>query len=428
MALLPALVVVVSVAFLSYLVYRATPSADLLASWIAGHFLEIGALDRIYPQDTTAFTMLPPPGWQAYLDSHEYGDTVFPFIYPPLWAVVFGWLTRITEFTRVAQVASLVNPLLMGGMVLLAWRAGAARMSALHFTVIGLLVLFGSSIGTIAIFQNQPQILVAFLMVLAVERSQAGAPLTAGAALALAASIKLYPAAFALLWLASGDRRAFGAFLVVGLGLGALSVALAGWPLHRTFLNQFAVIGRTVMVTGFSFSLDPSIAQVFFADRLQFIADPAAAAAAAETGVPADRLGWSVMTKPPLWAAASLMLMGAVLLFAMRRMHRAAPGGRALLWPMTFALFALLSPLSWGYHYLPAAAFAPMLIEGLGGRRGWPLLALVFLPLALPFFAFYRTLDFVGTPSQIVGTAAMALYALALAHVALGRAREKAPA
>ncbi|MDX1739050.1 MAG: glycosyltransferase 87 family protein, partial [Alphaproteobacteria bacterium] len=70
-----------------------------------------------------------------------------------------------------------------------------------------LLTYLGISLGLVAFLvpfglalrENQPQILVSFLILLAIERERAGWNIAGGAALALAASIKLYPALFALL-------------------------------------------------------------------------------------------------------------------------------------------------------------------------------------------------------------------------------------
>jgi len=117
-----------------------------------------------------------------------------------------------------------------------------------------------------------------------VERHRAGAPLTAGAVIALAASIKLYPALLALPFLASGNRRAFGSFVVIGASLGGLSIALAGWPLHSLFLAEVGRISGTVMSTIHTYSFDAIIGQMFFADQMQMIHDPNFIASAADEG------------------------------------------------------------------------------------------------------------------------------------------------
>lgn len=123
-----------------------------------------------------------------------------PVCISPIWAFVSGWLTTITTIETVVNWANTINPLLIVCMVILAWRASGSTMSAHSYTLLGLLVLVLTQIGIVLILQNQPQIFVSLLIVLALERHRSGAPLTAGAVLALAAAIKLYPALLALLF------------------------------------------------------------------------------------------------------------------------------------------------------------------------------------------------------------------------------------
>jgi len=266
-----AYLLVVIVSAMSFAVFYNLRSPDLLASWLGGHFYQIGAWDQIYPADTITYSMLPPDGWLPHLQEKGYVGSVFPFIYPPLWAHVFGWLTNITTFETFSNVARAINPALMGAMVILAWRSIASAQSVALYTFIGLFILVSTFVGLIPIYQNQPQILVSFLIVLAIERSRYNAPVTAGVALAIAASIKLYPALFALFWLASGNHKAFFSFLACGLALAGVSVGLAGWPLHQTFLQEISVINNTALVTSMNVSIDGVIAQVLFPENLEFI-------------------------------------------------------------------------------------------------------------------------------------------------------------
>ena len=76
-------------------------------------------------------------------------------------------------------------------------------------------------------FQNQPQILVSFLTVLALERAMRGHERTAGLALAVAAAIKVYPV---LLKSKAADLRVLDELY----GAGRLRVVVAArFPLER---------------------------------------------------------------------------------------------------------------------------------------------------------------------------------------------------
>lgn len=169
--------------------FAAAPSADLRALWLAGQMLAEGRPDLVYPAETGVFTMRPPPEWLTWLEARGHSGEVFPYIYPPLWA----WLAGVTglSFTAMNSAAQIINPALIVAMLLLARRLAAPAMHPAGCLALGLAILATSTIGSIALYQNQPQILVAFLTVLAVERAEHGAPRLAGAALALAAAIKL---------------------------------------------------------------------------------------------------------------------------------------------------------------------------------------------------------------------------------------------
>ena len=87
-----------------------------------------------------------------------------------------GWLTTITQFESLVKWTNILNPLLLGSMVILAWRASGSTMPALRFTLLGLLILMFTLIGIVPIVQSQPQIFVSFLIVLGVERHRSGGP------------------------------------------------------------------------------------------------------------------------------------------------------------------------------------------------------------------------------------------------------------
>ncbi len=409
---------IVIMAAFSFLVFKDASAADLLASWVAGHFYQTGALDQIYPSDTNIYSMQPPDAWISYLTEQGYKGQIFPFIYPPLWAHVFGWLTTVTSFQTISLWGRVINPVLLGITLLLAQRVSGSTMSTTRYVVTGIIILAFTSIGSLAVYQNQPQIFVSFLIVLAIERSRNNSPIAAGIALALAASIKLYPALFAIFWLASGDRKAFASFLVAGLVLGGVSVLLAGWPLHESFLHEVSLINSTVMLTKVSLTLDGVFGQLFLGDYMQHIT--VSTIPPSPDGAP----GWYVLEKSTPWKLASAVGI-ALSIFVIFRIIRKHPAGTAphdLAWPLAIILIALFNPISWSFHYLPAVVFAPALLDYYGTRVGVALLTLVFLPLSMPLLVFnifnYPDFGWIKGPSQIAATAGIIglaiLFALAM--------------
>lgn len=381
-------------------------SPDLWATWLAGHFFGSGALDQVYPADDTVYTMHPPGEWWPYLQARGWDKSVFPYVYPPLWAALSSWITPVVSMEMFKTIASVLNPALMAGMVCLAGRAsGLHALDLLKFCSLGLTALWVTLPGSVALEQNQPQILVSFLLVAAIERDRADAPRTAGALLALAAAIKLYPAVLAVIWLAGRRWSALRAFAVMGAALAGLSVLLAGWPLHQAFLHEVGAIKNSVLVTAFTYGIDSTLAQFVDPDRLIFVAG-------LDNEATADTLaGWAVLSKGALWSnLSSLALLGVLIAAARRARSQPAP---VTLWPATIVGVALFSPLSWGYHYLPALAFAPALLWLMPIRKAALLLLAIFAPISIAALDPLLALPTPLLVPQIAGSAAMILLGIA---------------
>lgn len=401
------IVFIVAVAAIAWFRFADAPSPDLLATWMAGKYYGEGIFDQIYPKDTDVFEMLPPSDWLPYLRSTGYEDSIFPFIYPPIWAYFASILGKVTSFDTFSSIASFINPLLLATTIWLAIKMVAEKSLVLPIMALTVLIFMFSIPALVAIEQNQPQILVSFLLVFAVERTRNNSPVLGGALMAVAAAIKLYPAIFALLWLAQGEKRAAAAFTIFGAAIGLSSIAIAGWPLHAEFLSEMRVISSSVVVTYLNYSIDPTIAGFFFADQFRYVDDLRV--------VGADEIasGWNVLAKPTLWRVADLILMIATIA-TLFLIARSRVGQDVLFWPLAFTLIALVSPLTWGYHYLPALAFAGAFLFRFSSRTATLMLAAVFLPtsviilmIQLPFVSWS---DFI----QPTATFAMALYAVFL--------------
>ncbi len=404
-----ALLVAVLAAILAFLVPQGT-SGDLRAFWLAGASLAAGDPGSVYPAPAPLFTLDVPASWIGTGDDRA----LYPFIYPPLWALVASWLGGVTSFETVAFVLHKINAVLLVATVALAWRATGARLGFVVFLTLGSAMLAASFVGALGLMENQPQILVSFLLVLALERSRSGHAWVAGLALALAASIKGYPALFALLWLATGHRKETIAFAGFGAILGGLSVFLAGWPLHAAFLGQLATISNTILVTPVSYGLAPFLAQIAAPDLLVL----------SETAHgPRYRLGEMPPVAGLLGKLALVVVIGGLAL----AMRRATPETRyAMFWPLAFVTVSLFAPLAWCYHYIPAIAAAPVLIDRFGPRLGGAVLMAVTVPLTGPVIATYIHAEAVMSPAQAVGTILM--IGLAAAYLAGTRTAKSIPA
>lgn len=358
---------------LSMNIYAAVASPDFLASWLAGKAWVAGETQNIYPPlEHGLFDLIAPRAWYEALTVGTETEEVFPFIYPPIWAVLFGELTKVTNYETLRTIAALINPVLLSFCILLAGRVCERRFPVVPTLIIGMIFFSFSAIGQIALMQNQFQILVSFLILLSIERARNGHEIIGGTALALAAGIKLYPAIFIILFWAAGYRKATLAFVATGLALGLTSLALTGWPLHAIFLNAVSTISNTVLVTPVSWSFDPLVGQIFFEDTL--VKRPFPDWGYMYDLVPEDGLGFFYMPKPWLWQMIStLMLIGTLIVGALmiRRAHRSGADS-GWVWAFIMGLFALVNPLSWSYHFIVVAAFAPFFVFRIGLTRGVP--------------------------------------------------------
>jgi hypothetical protein len=208
-----------------------------------------------------------------------------------------------------------------------------------------------------------------------IERLAARDGRTAGVALALAASIKLYPVLFLPFLLASGERRAALSCAVAGAVLALASVAWAGWPLHAEFLALVGQIGRTALITNLSYNLDAQVAMYCAA------CNPEPLVTAVAGGF--KPAAFFVVGKSPLWRlAGAVLLLGVVALLCRRFARTPDPWTRhALVWPAAIALVALTGPFAWSYYFLPVIAAAPVLLQRYGAGAGAAMIAVLYVPL-----------------------------------------------
>ncbi|MEY8118291.1 glycosyltransferase family 87 protein [Falsihalocynthiibacter sp. BN13B15] len=413
-------VLVISIAtIISVTTFNPDVAADFQALWVAGEFYQAGAFDQIYPPDTEYFTSKPSPEWIAHIAAQGQTTPIYSYIYPPIWAALFAKLTTLTTFHTLSTIAGVINPILLGGMAFLAWRfcclAGMKGIRAPVYVALVMIILMTTTLGTIGLFQNQVQILVSFLILLGLERERANAPIIGGFAMGLAAAIKLYPVFFAIFWLAQGKNRAAASFIIGGGAIGLLSIFISGWPLHEVFLEQVRVISNGVFLNKTNYALETSIANVFFQEQLVFSTSAASELDAdALNGI---QIGQLAMAKPAIWMILSqlVILLSAITLALVA--YKTRDRNPLALWPFALTLVSLMSPLAWGYHFLPAASFAPAILAFLGFRVGLRTLAICFIPLAMGLLPTYEGLSNSMNVPQLVGFSCLATYCAVWAYL-----------
>lgn len=357
-------ILLAGVALLAAQVFWGRWTTDLTGLWLAGYFFDHGQFALIYAAPEGILTPdQMVPAWTAALESAGHPNKgALPYLYPPLWAALIAPLTRSIDIQTFMDGAFTANIVMLLLTSLFAFRlAKPSGLSVLTWFAISILIGAVSVPVLVALLQNQPQILVTFLTVLAFERLRAGASGLSGALLALAAALKLAPVIFALIFILRRDWRACVAFLVCGGILGGLSILVAGWPLHVEYLAQLSEIsGRTILS-----NVNYSLQSVLFE--------------ATRTLPPLPILA-NYPTEPWIGFMAKIvfgLMLLATILWCRGGSHEALP---RQLTALSIALF-LCAPLSWAHYFLLPLSLLPMLAAT---RQG--ILLLLLTGIGLNFF------------------------------------------
>ncbi|MEO1536317.1 MAG: glycosyltransferase family 87 protein [Pseudomonadota bacterium] len=375
---------------------------DLLPLWLAAKFWAMGQPEMIYTIEGGAFTLSTPEAWRALATAEGVGAVdINPFIYAPIWAVLLAPLTEVMSFATFDAIVRILNPAALAIVPFCVWRAAPIAPPALIIGT-GFAMLALTTVGLLPIMGGQVQIVVALLLAIAMERSRNGAPLAAGAALGLAAALKLYPALFVLLFLATRQNRAILSFALVGGGFGLASLAFAGWPLHAELLRELSVISSSVIEINLSTNLDALIV--------------VALALEMSDGIP----GRAVLVKSEMWSALSrIALLGAITALAIVGRRNPAIAQHPLYWPLAVITAAILGPLSWTFHYILPMAASALLLTLLPRAAALAVLLTVgalssILTIALPFPSIGTT-----PPLQLWGSLAFLLLTFTFAALVL---------
>jgi hypothetical protein len=375
---------------------------DLAAVYFAAGFWAEGRFSEIYAAPALFFGTDYAPSWTAAVTASGHADEiVYPYVYPPIWAALFAPVAAALTPDRFFQLAYAVQIPLIAASILLAWRIMGRPFGFTRWVLVSLVLFMLSMPMTQSLTLNQPQILVGFLTLLAMDRLGAGRAVLAGAILGLAAAIKLSPILLLVLFLPDRDWRRLAAALGTAALIAALSLIVAGWPLHRAFLDRLATISGEVVVTEINYALKT----MFY-----MLTDPGGDGLVAATK--------RVLVAPlPAWInplLVALFVVGSTLLLARLRGLAPAERLRRGLAPMLI-LATLTAPLSWAHHYLTALLLVPGLVALWPRAVAWPAILAIALAQNALVLRWLNPADVTDGLPMYVGTLTYALAALAFA-------------
>ncbi|MBL4806667.1 MAG: DUF2029 domain-containing protein [Rhodobacteraceae bacterium] len=341
--------------------------SDIQSPYLAGWFFGTGQMDQIYSADVREmFNSAPSAEW--YRAAKERGsDTtnLYPFLYPPIWAAAMVPIAKSIDIPTFVQVAYLIQIPAIYGSIFLAWKLAGKPGSFFVWAAFSVTAVIVTLIGFIAIVENQPQMLIIFLILFGLERLMNGNGRLAGVVLGIVATIKIFPVFLILLMLARRDWRAAGYMAATGMIVLAASFLVAGPALHWEFLAQLRSAGSTIFLGQNNLNIST------FLLKLQHL-------------IPVTGMNYSdtVMTVgKPLWISvvSLVVLVGGTFLIVARFRHN----------PSYFLILAFLmllgfcSPFGWPYYYLPLVFFWPGIFTILSLRSSILLTYLVFTPFLM---------------------------------------------
>jgi Glycosyltransferase family 87/WD40-like Beta Propeller Repeat len=321
---------------------------------------------------------------------------------PPLtpFSTLFMW-----PLTALAPLAAKHCWLIASGCLLLAIAWMLRRGTGLRWSRIALLVIASYPLER-NLLNGQYYILLLFFLTLGLWLHLRGHRFSAGAAIAVAIGLKMFPLLYVLYFLRKRDWRSLAGSIAGGFAVAAVSLAAFGWQLHRLYFQQVLPRGLRGESTG-PYNLSSASFTVLF-HRL-FIFEPK------YNPHPAIHAAWLFTVLLPI---VQLLVVAPLVLLVNPR----AKDSRQiqLEWSAVLLACLTLSPLPASYHFvLLFLPIAVLLKTFLDDDARWKLVALILLFLAIgfpswPILAGPGWLPLLHVPRLY---AMIALYALSLSQL-----------
>jgi len=148
---------------------------DLSALYMAGHFWSTGQYDLIYASPEKFFGV-GVQSWADELTRLGYPDEVFfPYIYPPLWAALASPLAQALSPPAFFNLFYVIHISMIAASIFLTYRLIKPPVPLALWCVVSCFLAYLSMLSSTALFHNQLQITVTFLIILSLERYGASA-------------------------------------------------------------------------------------------------------------------------------------------------------------------------------------------------------------------------------------------------------------
>jgi hypothetical protein len=356
------------------------PGWDLRGEYVAARLIAAGHAAALYDQASTDAAKQQTSAWSSAALAGGIADrVVVSYIKTPLWAWLMSPLAAVLPFDAFKRVFAALSSIATAAMVFIAARQWAPRLAAPLWQAGLLGALFLSVPFFAALILGQTHVLFIFLVICACVASLNGRPVSAGALLAAAATVKITPVWVAVTWLAAGRIRAAASFAVCFCLLLALTVAAHGFAIFATFLQTLQRFGGTVLLAG----NNCSFASVLLHGALN--ADTA--------------YRWQTVHNPVWVGLLSTVALGFFAVLGGVLDRGAARPEQRIGGLLTLVAATAFSPLAWNHYYIVLVFPVMLMLDAARGvwRPFWGVSVFAVYALCLPPLAYTY-----GAPLSIV--------------------------
>ncbi|MDA5092516.1 glycosyltransferase family 87 protein [Aliiroseovarius sp. KMU-50] len=336
---------------------------DLTAVYFAAHFFQSGQMDLVYGPVDSFLWVHNPAEWEALAIAFGgHPQQIMPYVYPPLWAGLLAPLTPILEYLEFAKIILVLNVLGLVACALMIWdwTSRGLRTSQtggpgfMLYSLIAAAGLLLTAAPQILLLYGQPHVLVTLLTVAAFWCVTREYRMLGGALLAAAAAVKMMPLLFVVLFVMDRNWRSVAGFVLTGVALALLSVAVAGWPLHQAFLTKLYHANAGLLVSQLNVTLELGLYHI----RGLFLGNLDLLMASPELEPRPVWIGW---------AGKLTLVVGTLMIWRLPRHLPEHP--RLFLRFLAMSLLLILAaPLSWSHYMILPLILLPGLI---GYQPGW---------------------------------------------------------
>lgn len=305
---------------------------DLAPLYVAGRLAAEGAEAHLYVYQPLLSPEVHDPEWSAAAAAGGYRDWLLAFVFAPIWAEIAAFPAAHLPWRLFHTGFAIANAGALAAGAWVAARLWAPEGRGVQVAAISLVALPFAWPAAASAWFNQVQPWATLALLLALREAERDRPARAGMLLALAAALKLSPAAMGVWWLIAGRWRAAGWALGAGAALFAVNLVIGGVEETRAFLDQLGRIGTLLQSGGMNQSLLNPVSKLFGAQMPEGIG---------VVPVPPGAL-------PLTWA----LVLAALAVAAIRLLPRGTEARRGRLMPAALILVTVAAPLAWT-HYFP---------------------------------------------------------------------------